>query len=100
MLVFFGVAGDEVIIPFDETMARLMRAFPADHPLVKDIAKCFETAGAHLQALSDVVHLPNGDAVDDDVVVSLIWALEDWKRGVRDWEEVEEKIKDVKRVPV
>jgi hypothetical protein len=37
---------------------------------------------------------------DEDALVNLIWTIEDWKRGIRDWEEVEEKLKDVRRVPV
>jgi hypothetical protein len=100
MQVFWAVSGDEVAIPFDETLAALKRSLPGDFPVVKAVVECFETAGEHLGQLSEALRLLPDEQGDEDALVNLIWTIEDWKRGIRDWEEVEEKLKDVRRAPV
>lgn len=54
----------------------LKRVLPPDHPFIKT----FE------QQVKDPT----------DTLQSLIEVVDDWKRGIRDWNEVERKLDDVK----
>lgn len=99
---FTALDGDEIALSMDETIEKLRKALPKDHPVVKEVAEIFEVSGANLEELSEAIHgeigIRNGAMAsfieeDHDAFVNI---LEDWRRGIRDWDEVEQALKDVR----
>lgn len=79
----------EVPIPMDEARAALKKALPQDHPVIAQVQRCFELARGiitdHMEETARTSDRPDFESIVDELVP----LLSDWRRGIRDWDEVQ-----------
>lgn len=89
--------GEDVPIPMDETLAELRKVLPKDHPMVAKIDRCFEVARGVIEDYSDEdAGEPRPDPFP--ALDALILKLDDWRSGIRDWDEVEPHLDEARRL--
>jgi hypothetical protein len=97
MFVATNHLGVSASIPMDETMAELRRALPAEHPVIAAVEGVFEEARGEIEAWMEFW---TADRHDDlkfvdgaRELVVLVDAIDDWRRGIKAWSEVEDVLR-------
>lgn len=89
--------GEDVPIPMDETVAELRKALPKDHPLVAKVARCFEVGRDVIETWIEEEER-EGRPDPYPTLDALVLKLDDWRAGIRDWDEVEQELDEARRV--
>lgn len=81
-----------------DACAKLASALPKDHPVVKEVVgllleyqKLEEADNIELVSVRETLEQTREIAAANERVIDV---LEDWRRGIRDWAEVEDALKD------
>lgn len=84
---------------FEDATAKLLTAFPKDHPVAHEVYLVMQAmwveVGSTDVALQGVTVAAREAKEIIDIHALLVDVLQDWRRGIRDWDEVEEALKDV-----
>lgn len=88
---------DDVEIPMDETIGALRKALPKDHPVIAQVERCFKLA---CEVIEDWDAEEEGEPRPDPfpALNDLVRFTDDWRAGIRDWDEVEPHLDEARRV--
>ncbi len=73
-----------------ELKKELETILPKDHPFLKKLNHI--PTGADGENLIEEVEILGDPDHMTEVLARLIWMIDDWKRGIRDWSEVENEL--------
>lgn len=73
-----------------ELRKELETILPKDHPFLKKLN--YIPTGADGEELIEEVEILGDPDHMNELLARLIWMIDDWKRGIRDWSEVENEL--------
>ncbi len=75
----------------DALRADLVKALPPSHPFLEKFDKFIGLVPKESQELESLT-----ETEEESQLQRILDALDDWKRGIYDWEEVEREIRDIR----
>ncbi len=81
----------------EELQIELKRVLPVQHPFIRCFEEHVGLIGEHqANEAAKALHDEYVEQVDHEQILNrLVRTLEDWRRGIRDWDEVESELIDV-----